>query len=413
MDDKIVIRNLDEALALLKEDQPIDFDKVSFDGWPAVEIKIHGDRYHGEITPELAKALHEYAQCLKRAYAYYKFGVADVRAVRRPEDQEIFAGLYFTVGEGCTGIGARFSEALEKMVPEICKEAFKRMESKDIAKTIIIIGAITVSAVALVYSYSLYEDRKQIEAESDAVETIVNATSAAVSSAQENDRKLIETMQANQATIESLQASLPEEERNRLNGYQNEVSRGFEGIISAAPDAEKITIGPDTFDSETIERIVAKDPVTTDSRNIIDDAVYVESITKNMDTLKVFVRVQSTEFPEKPITLRFDIGYLDTEANHNLYQALERSPQYLVDINYTAIIDDNTGEFVRGVLTDVKEIYRATTPPPPESVENDIDESEVSPDNAEPYRQLTGSRVTLKRRGKGPAGETNSDQDDS
>lgn len=377
MSEKIVIRSLEDALKLIDEEQDFDFESVSFDGWPSVEIKIHGDRYHGEITPELAKALYEYTQCLKRAYAYYKYGVADVRAVRRPEDVAIFAELYFTVGEGCTGIGAKFSEVMEKMAPEILKEAFKHMESKDIAKTIIILGVSTISAAALVYSYSTLEERRRIEAQFAGNQAVIEATSEAVSDAQENDRKLIEATSASHAaTIQSLMQSLPEAEQERLGGYRNEVARGYEAIITAAPDADEITIGSDTFDQEAIERIVAKDPVTTDGLNVVDDPVYVESITKNMDTLKVLVRVRSEQFPEKPITLRFDVGYLDTEASHNLYQALERSPHYLVDISYTAIIDVSTGAFVRGMLTDVKPVYRDTGVASQAEMDNDATESD-------------------------------------
>ncbi|WP_339885243.1 hypothetical protein [Vreelandella maris] len=347
MSDQInIVRSVEDLKSLAKDGHEIDFEKVIFEGWPLVEIKIYGDKYHGEITPEVAESLYQFSQSLKRAYAAFKYGVPKVSALKG-NDAAIFEGLTFTVGEGCTEITGKFSDAFQKMGLDIASEAFQHMNSEHILILLIALGVITVGGYVGIRGYSKYKDTELSKAQLDSQTDTVKATGDAI-----KDALIASRENANQAI-----AALPAETKQRVYMFGDQVDDGYEKVVRAASDADRINIGTNHLTKEQVEDIAHKDSLTTQSRPELQDPVIIHGITKNLDKRQVTVTASSSRYPARPLTLKYIMfDGLDTQAEENLHQALRHSSTKRALIDYQALLNANTNEFERGTLLDVGDL---------------------------------------------------------
>ncbi|WP_404377802.1 hypothetical protein [Vreelandella aquamarina] len=347
MSDQInIVRSVKDLRNLASQGQEINFEQIAFEGWPLVEIKIYGDKYHGEITPEVAESLYEFSQSLKRAYAAFKYGVPKVSALKG-NDAAIFEGLTFTVGEGCTEIAGKFSDAFQKMGLDIASEAFQHMNSEHILILLIALGVITIGGYVGIRGYAKYKDtelsKRQVDAQVDTVKATGDAIKDALIASREDANKAI--------------AALPAETRQRVYMFGDQVDDGYEKVVRAAGDAERIDIGINHLTKEQIEDIAHKDPVTTQGKSEIKDPVIIHGITKNPDKRIVTVTASSARYPSRPLTLKYIMfDGLDTQAEENLHEALRHSSTKRALIDYQALLNANTGEFERGTLQDVGDL---------------------------------------------------------
>tara|TARA_R110000796_G_scaffold95459_3_gene200716 strand:+ start:4417 stop:5520 length:1104 start_codon:yes stop_codon:yes gene_type:complete len=340
-----VVRGVNDLLALIEAPEGFDPESIRFEGWPVVDIKIYGDKYHGDLTPEMAKALYELSQSLKRAYAVYKYGSPNLNAFKA-QDHELFSGLTFTVGEGCTGIGAKISEAFQSISLDIIKEAVKNMDSKDIARVLIVLGVFTVGTFAAYKGYGLHTEAKMEQARLDAQKETQQITADANTNLLQENRELVKT----------ILLEMPEETRHSVVGYGEQVNEGYRQVVRSASDADRIEFGGNHLGREEIDDIATKNAITTETLPVTDEPAIIEGITKNIAKGTISVRVATDRFPGRSITLQFFMGGLATDADQRLYQALEHSMSKRAVITYTATINAETGDFDRGTLTHVGDL---------------------------------------------------------
>lgn len=338
------VNSLDDMLYLIDSEEEIDLSLVRFEGWPFAEIKIYGGRYQGELTPEMAKALSDFVQSLKKAYFVYRTGSANLQSFRA-QDQALFDGITFRVDEGCTEILAKLNTLLENLNGEILKEAIRNMDSKHIALVTAFLGTLMIGSC----SFNDWDTRHiQLEESKDANATLLEVqrqTIEAQETASESTQKILGAMARH----------LPKEEVERLSRFKSEVDSGYLGIVRAASDADHISISGKELRREDIQDITAKDRVTTRSRNVTE-SVIIEYVKNSLKNLEVNVNIVSEEFPDRNITLQFPVGNLSTPAEEMLYTALRKNRRIKARIQYMALVNDRNGTFERGTLMDVLDL---------------------------------------------------------
>ena len=101
--EKIVLAGVAQIIELIDEDSVEGIDKLDFSQWPALNIKIEGEKYHGTITPDIAKSLYDFVYQLKRGYAEIKYGTSNLQRLKK-EDVALFDSITFKISEGSSDV---------------------------------------------------------------------------------------------------------------------------------------------------------------------------------------------------------------------------------------------------------------------------------------------------------------------
>jgi len=137
----IVIRSADDAWRLLEEiEAGREFSpglELRFDGWPVFEMRVQGKDWDSTVPTRVMTPLLEIQKDLYRTLMQIRHGHASLRRLT-DEDRELLE-LVVRVGKGSSDYKAPLYDSLT----ELAKQAINKMESKDLARTLM--------CVALVY----------------------------------------------------------------------------------------------------------------------------------------------------------------------------------------------------------------------------------------------------------------------
>lgn len=333
-DEKLVLNNLDQITELLESNDDIDLSQVDFSNWPKLKIKIEGDKYHGTITPQLAKALYDFVYSLKKGYAQIKYGTSNLQRLRS-EDNELFDSITFHISEGCSDVVTDGISKVFDAIAQCIKEGFKDMSPKQKFALL----ALTATLFAGYFAFDTYIQSYH-DIESQKIESEVHAEQ---NSHEESIAKIVQEAADNDVELS-----------NTISAYSEHINEGHRRIVQSVDDADRINYSGKELDKESIQRISERQPVTTDSK-IYTETVRIDHIKRLVERQVVKVTFVSDYF-DKQITIQYNMGYLGSTEETKLKEAFFNNVHKIVEIQYSAVINDDSRDFVRGTLMDIGEV---------------------------------------------------------
>jgi len=335
MDDgKIKITGLEEVALLLNQDQEIDIKNLDFSSWPILSIKIEGDKYHGTITPSLAKSLYDYVYHLKRAYAEIKYGTSNLQKLKK-EDIALFDSVTFKISEGCSDV---LTEGLGKIFDAIAQsveDRFKNMTSNQVVGLVVFLGGLAAGC----YAFDSYlESNNQLE--------MARINQESQSDAYRHAEKIGELVaQAKQSNPHV---------KDTVNSFEGHMNEGHINIVRSVDDADRIKYSGKELSKEDIQKISSGTPVASDSSSI-SEVVIVEQVRRIVSRQIVSVSFYSSHFGRQ-ITIQYNMGYLGGRKEAKLQEAFWENMSKRVEVEYSAVFNEANNDFVRGTLISVGDI---------------------------------------------------------
>lgn len=118
MEDKIIIRNEDDAIEMLRQviegEREIAPANIAFEGWPKLVLHLDGPKYHKTVTPTVMHGLLELQRELNRAYALTRYNTVSTRNLTKEERSDLEIAV--EVEEGSSNLEVDFQEILLKFV---------------------------------------------------------------------------------------------------------------------------------------------------------------------------------------------------------------------------------------------------------------------------------------------------------
>lgn len=384
-DERIVLTGIDQIFGLLESGSISDIDRLDFSEWPALKIKIEGDKYHSTITPDLAKSLYDFVYELKRGYAEIKYGTSNLQRLKK-EDVALFDSITFRISEGCSDVISDGLERIFEAIAQSIKDGFKDMTPKQKIATIGIVAAITAGYFAF-DSYLEHQHTQEMAQIDNEAQRDANAHTQSIA-------ELI--AEVSEASPRADQA---------ISGFRRHVEDGHRGIVHSVSDADRINYSGQELGEQDIERITHDMPVTSDSQTY-NDIVTVEQMKRLVSQQEVRVTFYSPQF-DRQITIKYDMGYLGTKKESRLMEAFSDNVRKSVEIEYSAVFNDDNGEFIRGTLISIGEIYDSPADWSQEledlSDEDDQENTHISlADRLHANLQKEGLRTKLKSRRNNP-----------
>lgn len=249
---QLSIANEDQAWIYIKSALEGSYDdevvELNFDSWPAIRLKVVGDRYDSTITTSMMRALVELQVHLHRVYSEVVYG-KNARSLTSDERNAL--EIVFKVEQGSSDIigdlGGFFSE--------LGKNAMEKMTGAQVVT--VVLGAAALFATVSAYNKSI--DAKQAAQESrDRQEILV---------------KLIEV-------------------QPKLQGILNEQSAAYLNILKSVNDADQVTLDGVELTNADIAEITKQEKVSTEVQRI-DGLYMITSFKIREDSYKLEVMSHS------------------------------------------------------------------------------------------------------------------------
>lgn len=248
---------VEEYLKLDKDNpgQCFDFDIV-FAGWPNLHINVKGDKFHSSLTSSMVAGLTSMHESFQRAYAVTKYGTPNLQRLTNEDRQSL--DIIFKIKEGSTDSDTDWSGTINNAI-EFLKGAFEGMTG--IQKMTVLIALITALTVG--GSYYL---NQSVQSEAVAADATVQST-----------RIVVDGM--NKA-YELANLAKQRGETALSREIENHGEAGKSSLIkSVASDAERITVGQDTYTGAQLRDYTSRQSVDRERKESFDN-FYIKGIQR-------------------------------------------------------------------------------------------------------------------------------------
>lgn len=332
------INSLQEFVDFVSSNEIDSSTEFDLSGWGLVDLKIYGERYNGALTPELAKSLYDFYMDLQRAYAYIKYGTPNLQKLTI-EDKKIFGSIEYRIEEGSLEILGEISDQVSSMLDSL-SGVLEGMDSAQ-KSSVLIVFIVALLGAYSVSSYFDYESQVAIaDQERQQKEILVEGQVRTI----EQIVELAET---------SIQA-LDEKRRGQVTGAIDKIDSGYENIIRAAPDADKIDISGAALNKEDIASYIDRSSSVTNEK-FEKEELLVLQVSKRAFP-KISVRFMNEN--DEQFTLNFLYGNILDSSYNNIYDAMKEGSAVVVEYNG---LYNSEGVLKRGTLISVSEKPAATT----------------------------------------------------
>ncbi|MBZ5486898.1 hypothetical protein HW452_05100 [Halomonas aquamarina] len=334
-EDKIVLTGIEHVFELIKDSSINDIGNLDFSKWPNLHITIEGDKYHGTITPELAKSLYDFVYQLKRGYAEIKYGTSNLQRLRK-KDEALFDSITFKISEGSSDVISKGLERIFEAIAQAIKDGFKDMTPRQKIATI----GLVVLIGAGYFAFDSYLDHQHAQ-------EMAQIGNEAQNSAYAHTERMAELV----AEVSGAGARADQ----AISGFRRHVEEGHRNIVHSVSDADHINYSGQSLNEVDIQRITHEMPVTADSETFTE-IVTVEQMKRFVSRQEVRVSFYAPHF-DRQITIKYDMGYLGAKKENRLMEAFSDNVRKAVEIEYSAVFNDDNGDFIRGTLISIGDVY--------------------------------------------------------
>lgn len=284
---EIVLRTLDDAVSFARgvqngrvvwdpHTQPIQLDG----DLAALTIEMEGERFEGQISGEIARALAAYQDSIYSLGKTVVHGSADRPYVRLSNEQRQSFELEITVDKGCTKV-----RLLLQPISDAISDGIRGMSSTTLAWTLVAIVAIGTTGVC-VHQLKSQSLANQAAAQAQAhvqgvLETVTNAQLDLV-------KELVQELP--RVAAENDGPDVVRYAQGVVGSMASAQSVGMRELAKAAPDADSIAFGSSELDADDIKQLNSRAPRSVSEPFEITETVSVYGETRPGLPLKVTFR---------------------------------------------------------------------------------------------------------------------------
>lgn len=285
-----VLKSLDEAIAFAQgvQDGSVVWDPqsepVHLDGeLAALTIEMEGERFAGQISGEIARALAAYQDSIYSLGKTVVHGSDDRPYVRLSNEQRQSFELEITVDKGCTKI-----KLFLQPISEAVGDGIRKMSSTTLAWTLVAVVAIATTGVC-VHQLGGQSLSNQAAAQTQAhVQSVLETvTNSQLSLVQELVRELPKIANKHDGPEVAQYA------QGIVGAMASAQSVGMRELAKAAPMADSIAFGASELDTDDIKKLNSRAPRSVSEPFEITESVNVYGETRPGLPLKVTFRAHS------------------------------------------------------------------------------------------------------------------------
>jgi len=210
-----------------------DFNQLSFDGFPTLQIRLRGDKFHGTITTSVMKSLIELQKAIYKSYAQAIYNSDNINKLSKLEKDNL--ELIIKVEEGCTLLNIDAQETLNNWI--------SAMADKLTPKTI---AAITLGVAALYFSYSGYTNYLNTQKEIRMAEINDESQKGTLEKIVELSENEKEKMQL----IADLKMQYPQ-----VSNIQVHAEEAQHSLVKSFSKADEVELGGTVIDGDVAEEL--------------------------------------------------------------------------------------------------------------------------------------------------------------
>lgn len=281
-----------------------DIQNIRFVGWPKLEIVIDGRRYNGTLPSELMRGFVNFQDEFYRAYVELRYKSKNLQRLT-VEDRERLE-FVFKIENNCTKGTADESEWLNTILDHLDKVFLDMTDEMKICGLAILVFAFTGYKVFEKFSDNGVK-AKEIDAGNDALRI------------------------QKEGIVEAIAASNSVPDIAKL--FQHNAENAFRSVFKGAEDAEKISIGMDSWGKQQIAEIIRK-PDQNKEKKPLSMHLFIDGIKRNPGYLLLNV----IDEDDNAFSIKANSDMITQDEKDLLFDAFksERS----IKIDFTAAITD-------------------------------------------------------------------------
>lgn len=259
--EKISIKTEDQAWTYLEAALKGEYDaqniRVSFDGWPNIDVSVSGEQFQSSLTPHLMQGFIDYQKSLNRTFAGLLYGATNASHLSDSDRQDF--ELVISVSQGSTILSA----SLQKSIGKCVEKLGDKMDGKHV---------VALACVAALYfgSTTMYKDYVKVQADTH------DADIKVALSKQDTERLQVITQAQKQVTdILKIQ----------VNAFEAHAA-----LLKSGSQAESVTIQGVTLSGGQVKAITAKKPAPITDIQMTEPFRILMADTSNHDSVKVKIQ---------------------------------------------------------------------------------------------------------------------------
>lgn len=310
----MVFDTLRSVFALPQDTQ--DFAQLSFEGFPTLQIRLRGDKFHGTITTSVMKGLLELQKAIYKSYAEVVYNSDNINKLSKTEKEAL--ELLVKVEQGCTLLNIDGQKTLEKWI--------EVMGDKLTPKTL---AAITLGVAVLYFAHSglntYLNNQKDIrmsevseQSQKDTLEQV-----AALSQIELEKMQIIANVKVQYPQISRIQEHADDAHYSMLKSFSKANEVEFSGTVISGDVADELT--KTKRSASTQERLDGDyRVVSVDSSNPLVFKVKVRNITSGQEFLanvqdetlerRYRTLIQAAEWNRSPVKLNINSRMVGEEV---------------------------------------------------------------------------------------------------
>ncbi|WP_338728105.1 hypothetical protein V8687_09555 [Shewanella baltica] len=309
---------LDLAKRVLLQNETFP-EKLSFNGWPNIEINVKGNRYNNSLPSSLMEGFLSLQDELYRAFCIIKYNTPSTIYMTRAEKDAL--ELVFCITEGSTDANA----PADNFINSLLDTAGNVMSTMDSRHKMAVLVAVVLAAGGA-YAFKTHTD---VELEKIRVNKDIKIAEHKI----ESDKLHANTIdKAIDALREKVRVAANQEAGEQGAEIAKRVNEGYKAVVRSAQDAETITVKSTVLDQESIKAI-AKQPKPERNRSNITQEYFIEGAKRNKGYISFNVTDVKTG---QHFTMKVDSHQHNTEEINVLFEALKtaKAVQVKVDAHY-------------------------------------------------------------------------------
>lgn len=312
--EELVFDTLKNVLALPQDVH--DFARLSFNGFPTLQIRLRGDKFHGTITSGVMKGLLELQKAIYKSYAEAVYNSDNINKLTKHEKDCL--EILVKVEQGCTLLNIDGQKTLEKWI--------EVMADKLTPKTI---AAITLGVAALYFgssSLNTYlnnqKDIRMAEVTEQAQKDTLNQISA-LSQTELEKMQIIANVKTQYPPVSRIQNHADDAHHSMVKSFSKVDEVDFGGTVIEGNVAEELTKTKRTSATEErldgnyrILSVDSTDPLIfkVKVRNIENRHEFLANVQDETLEQRYKTLIQAAEWNRRPVKLNINARMVGEEV---------------------------------------------------------------------------------------------------
>lgn len=304
---------LAKRVLLQNEDFPA---KLTFTGWPNIEVNVKGQRYENSLPSSLMEGFLTLQDELYRAFCIVKYNTPSTIYMTRAEKDAL--ELVFCITKGSTDASAPADGFLNSLL-DTAGNVMSNMDSRH--KMAVLVAIVLAAGGSYAFKTHTDVELERIRADKD-----IKIAEQKLESDKLHSTSIDKAIDALREKVVVAAQQASGEQGAQITNHVNE---GYKAVVRSAQDAETITVKNTVLDQEAIKTI-AKQPKPIRDRSHITQDYFIEGAKRNKGYISFNVTDAKTG---QRFTMKVDSHQHNTDEIDVLFEALKTTKPIKIKVD--------------------------------------------------------------------------------